>query len=129
VDVALEFRSAEEDKFKRLDGILLAHAQEAANRFGLELKVESFGRHSPSRMDNRVQATFASACDDLGFSHLSLPSGAGHDGQSFDGICPVGMIFVPSKDGASHSAREFTAWEDCVSGANVLLHTLLRLAI
>jgi acetylornithine deacetylase/succinyl-diaminopimelate desuccinylase-like protein len=59
---------------------------------------------------------------------MSLSSGAGHDGQSFDGLCPVGMIFVPSGDGASHSAREFTEWEDCVNGANVLLQTALRLS-
>jgi N-carbamoyl-L-amino-acid hydrolase len=128
VDVSLEFRSAEEEKFKRLDSILLAHAQEAANRFGLELKVESLGKHSPSLMDHQVQSTFAAACEDLGLTHLSLSSGAGHDGQSFDGICPAGMIFVPSKDGASHSAREFTEWEDCINGANVLLQTVLRLA-
>jgi N-carbamoyl-L-amino-acid hydrolase len=59
---------------------------------------------------------------------LSLFSGAGHDGQSFDGICPAGMIFVPSKDGASHSPREFTDWQDCVNGANVLLQAVLKLA-
>ena len=128
VDVSLEFRSADEEKFKRLDSILLAHAQEAADRFGLELKIESLGKHSPSLMDERVQSTFASSCDELGLTHISLPSGAGHDGQSFDNLCPVGMIFVPSKDGASHSAREFTEWEDCVNGANVLLQTVLRLA-
>jgi beta-ureidopropionase / N-carbamoyl-L-amino-acid hydrolase len=129
VDVALEFRSAEEEKFQRLDSLLLGHAQEAAKRFGLELKVEPLGRHSPSFMDERVRDTFAGACDDLGFNYISLPSGAGHDGQSFDGVCPVGMIFVPSKDGASHSAREFTEWQDCVNGANVLLQTVLKLAM
>ena len=129
VDVSLEFRSADEDKFKRLDSILLAHAQEAADRFGLELKIESLGKHSPSLMDERVRSMFASSCDELGLTHISLASGAGHDGQSFDNLCPVGMIFVPSKDGASHSPREFTEWEDCVNGANVLLQTVLRLAL
>ena len=129
VDVSLEFRSADEEKFKRLDSMLLGHAQEAADRFGLQLKIDSLGRHSPSIMDHDVQNAFAGACDDLVLSHMSLPSGAGHDGQSFDGICPVGMIFVPSKDGASHAAREFTEWEDCVNGANVLLQTVLRLAL
>jgi N-carbamoyl-L-amino-acid hydrolase len=128
VDVSLEFRSAEEEKFQRLDSLLLGHAQEAANRFGLELKVDSLGKHSPSIMDQRVRDAFASACDDLGFDYLSLFSGAGHDGQSFDGICPAGMIFVPSKDGASHSPREFTDWQDCVNGANVLLQAVLKLA-
>ena len=69
------------------------------------------------------------ACDALNFSHTSLPSGAGHDGQSLAGLCPVGMIFVPSVDGASHSAREFTDWRDCINGANVLLQTVLELAV
>ena len=128
VDVSLEFRSADEEKFQRLDALLLGHAQEAANRFGLTLQVEPLGRHSPSLMSDQIHRAFADACDDLGLTSLSVSSGAGHDGQSFDGICPVGMIFVPSQDGASHSSREFTAWEDCVNGANVLLQTALRLA-
>jgi beta-ureidopropionase / N-carbamoyl-L-amino-acid hydrolase len=127
VDLSLEFRSAQEEEFQRLDGALLETAQRAAKQFGLELQVESLGRHSPSIMDPQIQSAFADACDGLGLSHLSLASGAGHDGQSFDGVCPAGMIFVPSRDGASHSAREFTEWQDCVDGANVLLQTVLRL--
>jgi len=129
VDVSLEFRSPDEEEFKRLDSVLLAQAREAANRFDLELNVEFLGKHSPSLMNDQVQNTFVEACHDLRLSHASLTSGAGHDGQSFDGLCPVGMIFVPSKDGASHSAREFTEWKDCVNGANVLLQTVLRLAL
>jgi N-carbamoyl-L-amino-acid hydrolase len=129
VDVSLEFRSADEEKFERLDSLLLAHAQEAARRFGLTLNIEPLGRHSPSLMSDQVHKTFANACDNLELTSMSISSGAGHDGQSFDGICPVGMIFVPSKEGASHSAREFTEWEDCVNGANVLLQTVLRLAM
>ena len=128
VDVSLEFRSSDEDKSKRMDSLLLGHAREAANRFGLELQVESLGKHSPSLMDPNIQNVFAGSCNDLGLTHISLSSGAGHDGQSFDSLCPAGMIFVPSKDGASHSPREFTAWQDCINGANVLLQTVLRLS-
>jgi hydantoinase/carbamoylase family amidase len=129
VDVSLEFRSPDEAEFNRLNSVLLKQAHQEAKRFGLELQVESLGKHSPTLMSEEIQRAFAEACDELGLSHVSLTSGAGHDGQSFDGLCPVGMIFVPSKDGASHSPREFTEWEDCVNGANVLLHTMLRLAI
>lgn len=128
VDVSLEFRSADEEQFRRLDSVLLELAQDEAKRFGLELQVTPLGKHSPTLMSEKVQQVFVEACDDLGLSHISLTSGAGHDGQSFDGICPVGMIFVPSKDGASHSAREFTKWKDCVNGANVLLQAVLRMA-
>jgi N-carbamoyl-L-amino-acid hydrolase len=129
VDVSLEFRSADEGEFKRLDSVLLELAQHEAKRFGLELQVKPLGKHSPTLMSEKVQQVFAEACNDLELSHISLTSGAGHDGQSFDGICPVGMIFVPSKDGASHSPREFTEWEDCVNGVNVLLQAALRLSM
>ena len=128
VDVSLEFRSPDEEEFKYLDSVLIARAKAEAKRFGLELGIEDLGKHSPSVMSNKVQRAFAEACNNLGLTHVSLTSGAGHDGQSLADLCPVGMIFVPSVDGTSHSPREFTRWEDCVNGANVLLHTALRLA-
>ena len=129
VDVSLEFRSPDEEEFKHLDSVLIAHAKTEAQRFGLELIVEDLGKHSPSIMSSEVQRAYAQACDDLGLTHTSLTSGAGHDGQSLADLCPVGMIFVPSVDGASHSPREFTKWEDCVNGANVLLQAALRLGM
>jgi beta-ureidopropionase / N-carbamoyl-L-amino-acid hydrolase len=129
VDVSLEFRSADDLEFDRLDAALLALARSEAERFGLELKTDFRGRHSPTPMSNSVQQTFADSCDALGLSHTSLISGAGHDGESFAAICPTGMIFVPSVNGTSHSSQEFTRWEDCVNGTNVLLQTVLRLAV
>jgi N-carbamoyl-L-amino-acid hydrolase len=51
-----------------------------------------------------------------------MPSGAGHDAQSFARVCPIGMLFVPSVGGVSHSPREFTTQADMVHGANVLLN-------
>jgi len=129
VDVSLEFRSPAEEEFKRLDLALLELARREAGHFGLELNVEFLGKHSPSMMSDKVQQAYALACDDLGLTHIALTSGAGHDGQSLADICPVGMIFVPSVDGTSHAPREFTKWEDCVNGANVLLQTVLRLAM
>jgi len=129
VDVSLEFRSPDEEEFKRLDAALLLLANTEATRFGLELKYENLGKHSPSIMSNNVQQAYAEACDDLGLTHTSLTSGAGHDGQSLADLCPVGMIFVPSVNGTSHSPKEFTKWEDCINGANVLLQAVLRLAV
>jgi beta-ureidopropionase / N-carbamoyl-L-amino-acid hydrolase len=128
VDVSLEFRSADNSEFDRLDAALLGLAQTQASRFGLGLETDFRGRHSPTPMGNKMQQLFVESCNALGLSHTSLVSGAGHDGESFAGICPTGMIFVPSVHGTSHSPHEFTKWEDCVNGANVLLQTVLRLA-
>ena len=39
----------------------------------------------------------------------------------------VGMIFVPSVDGKSHNAQEYTAPEDIALGCETLLNTVIRL--
>jgi N-carbamoyl-L-amino-acid hydrolase len=129
VDAALEFRSPTQTDFDKMDAALIALAKEQAARFGLELKIEFLGKHSPTPMSDIAQNAFASACAELGLTHTPLTSGAGHDAQSLASLCPVGMIFVPSVNGASHSPREFTEWEDCVNGANVLLHAALKLGM
>ena len=58
---------------------------------------------------------------------MRLPSGAGHDAQWMARLAPMGMIFIPSIGGISHSPKELTAWRDCANGANVLLQTILSL--
>jgi N-carbamoyl-L-amino-acid hydrolase len=55
-----------------------------------------------------------------------MPSGAGHDAMCVAALCPVAMLFVPSRGGVSHSPREFTEPEHCVNGARVLLGALLE---
>ena len=67
------------------------------------------------------------AAQDLQLSSKFMPSGAGHDAQEMAVICPIGMIFIPSKDGISHSPREYSSQIDITNGANVLLHTILKL--
>jgi N-carbamoyl-L-amino-acid hydrolase len=65
--------------------------------------------------------------DRLGIPAQRLHSGAAHDAQVMGSIVPVGMIFVPSKNGQSHSPAEWTAWTDIEAGANLMLHTLIEL--
>lgn len=54
-------------------------------------------------------------------------SGAGHDSVCTNLHCPTGMIFVPCKDGVSHNPSEWCEQDDCATGANVLLHSVLRM--
>ena len=56
-----------------------------------------------------------------------MPSGAGHDAQSMAELGPVGMIFVPSRNGISHSPDEYSAPDDITRGVNVLLGSVLAL--
>jgi N-carbamoyl-L-amino-acid hydrolase len=82
----------------------------------------------PVQCDATVISAIDSSVSALGFPATHLSSGAAHDAQIIAGIAPIGMIFVPSKEGRSHSAAEWTAWDDIEAGANTLLHTLIQLA-
>jgi len=128
-DFLLEFRSPDEKQLAELDAALMKLAHEKAEHFGLQVTAEPLGKHTPNLMSAEIQNAFKGACDDLGLSSVVLPSGAIHDAQSLVDICPVGMIFVPSVNGTSHSPFEFTEWQDCVNGANVLLQAALRLGV
>jgi len=81
----------------------------------------------PALTDPAIQKAIDETAKQLALTTKLMPSGAGHDAQEMADICPVGMIFVPSRDGISHSPREFSKPEDITNGANVLLHSLLRL--
>jgi N-carbamoyl-L-amino-acid hydrolase len=128
VTVALEFRADDDDKLDEMEAALLKQASVEAQRFGLDLETERLDSTSPARMHERVQEAYANASKSLGLKYTFLPSGAGHDAQALARICPTGMIFVPSMGGFSHSSKEFTEWEDCANGTNVLLHAALLLA-
>jgi len=127
-DLFLEFRSPDETQLSGLDVALMELAGRKAEQFGLKLLVEPLGKHKPNLMSANIQQAFQKSCNILGLSSMGLASGAIHDAQSLVNVCLVGMIFVPSVDGASHAPREYTKWEDCVNGANVLLQTVLQLA-
>ena len=74
-----------------------------------------------------MQRAIERAAAALQLKTMRLPSGAGHDAQMMAQIGPMGMIFVPSIGGVSHSPKELTAWDDCARGADVLLGTVLEM--
>jgi N-carbamoyl-L-amino-acid hydrolase len=80
-------------------------------------------------MHPAMMQVIQTAAERLDLTHTTMASRAGHDAQSLAAVCPTGMIFIPSAEGASHSPREFSTWEDCLNGANVLLHAVLELVV
>ena len=82
----------------------------------------------PVRCDDMVTRAVHESVQAAGVSSIHISSGAAHDTQIMAGIAPAGMIFVPSKEGRSHSPAEWTSWDDIQNGANVLANTLRRLA-
>jgi N-carbamoyl-L-amino-acid hydrolase len=99
-----------------------------ARRRGLMFEFVVLSEIAPVQCAATVLEAIEESVDALDLPATHLNSGAAHDAQIIAGIAPTGMIFVPSKEGRSHSAAEWTAWTDIEAGANALLNTLKRLA-
>ena len=95
---------------------------------GVEIEIEMVIESEPVGLSRTVVSTIRESCDELGIDALMMPSGAGHDAQQMATLTDVGMIFVPSVEGISHSPREYTRLEDIALGTELLAHVLLKLS-
>ena len=93
----------------------------------VETRCSLLDHSEPARADPSLQAALREAAKSLGLATADLPSLAGHDAQEIARIAPMAMIFVPSKEGISHSPKEFTSWQDVANGTEVLYRSILLL--
>ena len=127
VVLSLELRDLDAAKINTLFEKIQAEAQRIAAESKTTFDFKEINVNIPAPTDPKIRSWISEAASDLGLTTKSMPSGAGHDAQDMAQLCPVGMIFIPSVGGISHSPREFSRPEDIANGANVLLHTLLKL--
>lgn len=127
VVMTVEVRDLSAEKIDLLASQVIAEAERIATATGTTISFQLYSENQPALTDPRVQGLVARAADGLGLSRRALPSGAGHDAQNLARIAPVGMIFIPSVSGISHSTQEFSRPEDITNGANVLLQTVLAI--
>ena len=127
VILSLELRDLDAAKIQMLYEKIYAEALQIGAASKTKFDFKEINVNIPAPTDPRVRSLIAEAASELQLSTKLMPSGAGHDAQDMARVCPVGMIFVPSVGGISHSPREFSKPADIANGANVLLHTLLKL--
>jgi N-carbamoyl-L-amino-acid hydrolase len=127
VVLSLELRDLDAAKINLLYQKIYAEAQEIATFSKTKFDFKEINVNIPAPTDQHIRSLIGEAARDLGLTTKLMPSGAGHDAQDMARLGPVGMIFVPSVAGISHSPKEFSRPEDIANGANVLLHTLLKL--
>jgi len=127
VKLSIELRDLSAEKIARLGDEIQRRAQEIARQSGTEVQIKKVDHHPPAMADPEIQAKIEQAAAGLGLKTMRLASGAGHDAQWMARLAPMGMIFIPSIGGISHSPKELTSWQDCANGANVLLATVLLL--
>jgi N-carbamoyl-L-amino-acid hydrolase len=127
VVLSLELRDLDAAKINMLFERIQAEAQKIAAESKTKFDFKEINVNIPAPTDPKIRSLISEAARDLGLTTKPMPSGAGHDAQDMARLGPVGMIFIPSVGGISHSPREFSHSEDIANGANVLLHTLLKL--
>jgi N-carbamoyl-L-amino-acid hydrolase len=125
VKLIIELRDLSSKKIAGLADQIRTRAREIAAQTGTTIEMRPAAHHDAALATPEVQKSIEAAASKLGLKTMRLPSGAGHDAQMMALLAPMGMIFVPSVGGISHSPKELTRWEDCANGAHVLLHAVL----
>jgi N-carbamoyl-L-amino-acid hydrolase len=128
VRLPVELRDLRRETIDDMAARIRVRGQAIAQESGVAFEMERYSTDEPAPTDERLRDRIEAEAKAAGYTTLRLPSAAGHDAQSLGraGV-PIGMIFVPSEDGVSHSPRERTDWDDCVRGAEVLYRTLRAL--
>jgi N-carbamoyl-L-amino-acid hydrolase len=126
VHFTVDLRSWDDDHAIRAYEKLRGEFEAIAGHHGCPMRIEETWRVNHSKFDEKLVQRVLDVSDELGYQNLHMVSGAGHDASYTNQVCPTAMIFVPSIGGRSHVEVENTRWEDCASGANVLLHSMLR---
>ena len=128
VHFSVDLRHPDEAIKQGLAAEVRARGEAVARERGVSVAYEVVGDVLPRDMDARVKAELVAAADACGVSWKPMVSGAGHDSQVMATGVPTAMLFVPSVEGRSHSAAEYTSPEDAARGATVLATALQRLA-
>jgi N-carbamoyl-L-amino-acid hydrolase len=124
----VDLRNTDEARLREAEARVAAHVAEVAAAERVEVETGVLARFEPVTFDAGLVDRVEHHARALSFSTRRMPSGAGHDAQMMQRLCPTAMIFVPSVAGLSHNVREHTEPADLIAGAQVLLNLMVELA-
>lgn len=132
----LDIRSISPAFLRRYVPAAIETVRRAVAPFGVEASVIPLSGTDPlERLDPKIEQTLLECTDALGLKGVAMPSGALHDclylgrqTRSDGSLVPIGMIFIPCRDGKSHCPEEYSTPEQIAHGASVLATALASLA-
>jgi allantoate deiminase len=128
VHFSVDLRHPDEATKQRLAAAVRERGEDIARQRGVSVAYDVVSDILPRDMHPDVKAVLQAAADSSEVHWIPMISGAGHDSQVMATGVPTGMLFVPSVEGRSHSAAEYTSPDDAARGATVLATALHRLA-
>ncbi|MEW9614341.1 Zn-dependent hydrolase [Shinella sp. S4-D37] len=124
----VDIRSPDQKKLDGMRARIEAEAPKICEALGVGCSVEAVGHFDPVTFDPTLVAAVRKAAEDLGYSHMNLISGAGHDACWAAKVAPATMIMCPCVNGLSHNEAEDISKEWAAAGADVLLHAVIETA-
>ena len=125
----VDFRSPDLSVIENMENRLKSEGQSVADSLGLEIEFDKVGGFDPVTFDDNCVGAVRSAAEKLGYSHMDIISGAGHDACWINRVAPTAMIMCPCVDGLSHNEAEEITKDWATAGADVLLHAVLETAV
>lgn len=127
VTFPVELRDLDAEKIARMAARILQRFEAIGREENVQISCTAQDLEEPALTAPAFRDAIRTSAKEAGLSTMDLPSGAGHDAQNVARFAPVGMIFVPSRAGISHSPLEYSSPEQVANGAEVLYRTILRL--
>lgn len=128
VEMSLQMRDLSTEKIMLMFSVIEERARQIEIETGTSITfIHSNLSNAPKMASKEIQDKIIEAAATLGISHMKMQSGAGHDVQEMAALGPIGLVFIPSKDGISHNPLEFSSKADMEKGANLMLRTVLLL--
>ncbi|WP_299967807.1 Zn-dependent hydrolase [uncultured Roseobacter sp.] len=124
----VDFRSPDLSVIEQMEEELYRVARQIAEDMGLEISFATVGGFDPVAFDDGCVRAVRSAAERLGYSHMDLISGAGHDACWINRVAPTAMVMCPCVDGLSHNEAEEISKEWAAAGTDVLLHAVVETA-
>lgn len=124
----VDIRTPSQEKLDRMRATIEAKAAEICAALGVGCAVEAVGHFDPVTFDPKLVASVRKAAEDLGYSHMNIISGAGHDACWAAKVAPSTMIMCPCVGGLSHNEAEEISKEWASAGCDVLLRAVLETA-
>ncbi|CAN7193263.1 Zn-dependent hydrolase [Rhizobium sp. LjRoot254] len=124
----VDIRSPIQAKLDRMRAEIETNAAEICAALGVGCSVEAVGHFDPVTFDPALVSAVRKAAEDLGYSHMDIISGAGHDACWTARVAPSTMIMCPCVGGLSHNEAEDISKEWAAAGADVLLRAVIETA-
>lgn len=126
--ISVDVRDTLPERQKAVADWVARQAESVAHKRGCAVTVHPLAVTDPVRLPDLVPDAVAKAAANQGVSAEIMASGASHDSQLVNEVCPAGMVFVPSLNGGvSHSPEELSRFEDLARGCDVVKGVILEL--